>query len=119
MRDKDEDVNEDYIYGRNAVLAFLEVAEADASRNSGQLDKIFLAQGSPGPDKRIDLIKALAKQLRVPVLVANKQQLEKLVGNESRHQGVVARLSQGKALELADFLQSIKQIDIQGNEKYQ
>ena len=101
--------NDEYIYGRNAVLAFLEAGQsAEANETTNQLDKIFLAEGSSGPDKRIDLIKKLAREHKVPISVSNKQQLERLVGRESRHQGVVARLSQSKSLTLSEFLQSIQ-----------
>jgi 23S rRNA (guanosine2251-2'-O)-methyltransferase len=101
---------EDYLYGRNTILAFLEAAQQANSSNSsltaGELDKIFLLQLAR-PDKRIDLIKTLARQQKVPVLIANKQQLERLVGNDCRHQGVVGRLSHSKSITLPDFLQSI------------
>lgn len=110
---------EEYIYGRNSVLAFLEAAGKPSSSNAGsggQLDKIFLAQGLPGPDKRIDLIKKLAREHTVPVMICTNQQLERLVGTDCRHQGVVARLSQGKTISLSEFLQDIKQKNDPENE---
>lgn len=119
-------VDEECIYGRNVVLAFLEEAARDResrtgsplkdgqdyavkdglSNNNGEIEKIFLAQGST-PDRRIDRIKTLAKERKIPVMVCDRQQLDRLVGPEARHQGIVARLSQTKTFTLSEFLQSI------------
>jgi len=118
MNDKDE---EDYICGRNAILAYLEanskqtISEGESEQKNGELDKIFLTQ-SARPDKRIDLIRTLAREQKVPIIVSNNQQLERLVGSESRHQGIVARLSHGKSLTLDEFLQSLSESD-RGKEK--
>jgi 23S rRNA (guanosine2251-2'-O)-methyltransferase len=108
MNDKEED----YICGRNAILAYLEAnskqttSGSESEQTGGELDKIFLTQ-SARPDKRIELIKTLAREQKVPIIVSNNQQLERLVGSESRHQGIVARLSHGKSLTLSEFLQSL------------
>ncbi len=100
------------IFGRNVVLAFLEQAsksQLDVQNELSQLDKIFLAQGLQY-DKRIEQIKHLAKEQAVPIVLCEKQQLDKLVGSQSRHQGVVARISQANALTLPEFLQSLGQL---------
>ncbi len=107
---KESETNEtDSIFGRNVILTFLEQAgqsNTGEENNSGQLDKIFLAQGLQY-DKRIEQIKHLARQQAVPIVVCDKQQLDKMVGHQARHQGVVARVSQAKSLTLEEFLQSL------------
>ncbi len=107
-QDTDESEQE-YLFGRNVVLTFLEqVSNPDSlgKNSAGQLDKIFLVQGLQY-DKRIELIKQLAREQAVPIIVCEKQQLEKYVGFEARHQGIVARISQANALSLPEFLQSL------------
>jgi 23S rRNA (guanosine2251-2'-O)-methyltransferase len=100
---------QEFIFGRNVVLSFLEQAnqkEVILVNSAPELDKIFLAQGLQY-DRRIDKIKLLAREQSVPVVVSEKQQLDKLVGMEARHQGIVARLSQTKTLTLSEFLNSL------------
>jgi hypothetical protein len=62
---------EEYIYGRNSVLAFLEASEKEPEDHC-QLDKVLLSDSLQRADKRIEQIKKLAKDKRVPVVVSNK-----------------------------------------------
>ncbi len=97
------------IFGRNVILSFLEQAnqQEGPKNNTSQLDKIFLASGLQF-DRRIEKIKQLAREQSVPIIVCEKQQLDKLAGPEARHQGIVARISQAKTLDLTEFLQSLQ-----------
>jgi 23S rRNA (guanosine2251-2'-O)-methyltransferase len=110
MKEKFEDKQgeDEIIFGRNVILSFLEKGDeiAEDSGNLSQLDKIFLAQGLQF-DRRIEKIKILAKEQSVPIMVCDKQQLDRLVGPQARHQGIAARLSQAKSLNLAEFLKSL------------
>lgn len=106
MKDK-HDKEEEYIFGRNVILAFLEQSSQSAANESiAQLDKIFLASGLQF-DRRIEKIKQLARTLSIPIVSCDKQQLDKFTDAQSRHQGIVARLSQAKTLSLQEFLQSL------------
>ena len=122
-------IDDEFIYGRNVVLAFLLEADkgekpqlndlndtdrendiqGSLNNSSTEIEKIFLAQewNEFRGDQRIERVKELAKQQTIPVMVCDKQQLDRLVGPEARHQGIVARLSQTKSLSLPEFLQSI------------
>ncbi len=108
-RDESRADEQEWIFGRNVILSFLEKANG-SERGSGsgpsQLDKIFLAQGLQF-DRRIEKIKQLAREQSVPTVVCDKQQLDKLVGMQARHQGIAARLSQTKTLTLSEFLNSL------------
>ena len=55
--------DDELIYGKNAVLAYLEQNEAarDADNTQSRVNKLFLAP-STHSDKRLDRIRALAKR---------------------------------------------------------
>ncbi|MBX9940383.1 MAG: 23S rRNA (guanosine(2251)-2'-O)-methyltransferase RlmB, partial [Candidatus Obscuribacterales bacterium] len=89
-------VDAEFIYGRNSVVAFLERGEAP-------VNKIFIAKDIDA-DKRIDKINALAKENGIPTVVCDKVKLSTLIGDRDRHQGVVAQLAASEFVELPDFL---------------
>lgn len=104
--------DDEVVFGRNAVLAFLEdqagcavEGGSDPARTgeSGRLSKVFVCDGMR-PDKRIDEIKRLARLAGVPVTVVEKRRLDRLVGPQDRHQGVVAQLSKVPLKSLEEFL---------------
>lgn len=99
--------DDDLVFGRNAVLAFLSASEAKARpparAGAGQVSKVYLAEGMR-PDSRVDQIKRLAKQAGVPLTVVERRRLDRLVGPEDRHQGVVAQISQVAMRTLEEFL---------------
>lgn len=104
--------DDEVVFGRNAVLAFLEDqggGEAEdgsvtaSAGESGRLSKVFVSDGMR-PDKRIDEIKRLARLAGVPVTVVEKRRLDRLVGAQDRHQGVVAQLSKVPLKSLEEFL---------------
>jgi 23S rRNA (guanosine2251-2'-O)-methyltransferase len=96
--------DDDLVFGKNAVLAFLSAAEAkDERAGASQVSKVYLAEGMR-PDGRIDEIKQLAKQAGVPLTVVERRRLDRLVGPDDKHQGVVAQISQVAMRSLEDYL---------------
>lgn len=91
-----KDVDDEFIYGRNAVVAFLEGEQA-------QVNKIYIAKDTD-PDRRLDKIVQLAKDLSIPTVVCDKLKLSTLIGDRDKHQGVVAQLAAGAFLEISEFL---------------
>jgi 23S rRNA (guanosine2251-2'-O)-methyltransferase len=93
------------IFGRNAVLAFLE-AESQAKRGvrGGRINKIFSVP-SNHPDKRIERIKALARERNIPIMEFDRKRMDQLVGGDEAHQGMAAQLSPVDYWELSDLLQ--------------
>ena len=103
--------NDEIIFGKNAVLAFLTQAESTAAYpaklgKGGRVNKIFMAAGAR-LDVRLEKIKQLAKQQGVPVTVVEPQRLDRLVAAQERHQGVVAYISQVAMLQLDEFLNTL------------
>jgi 23S rRNA (guanosine2251-2'-O)-methyltransferase len=153
---------EQLIYGKNAVLAYLERAEDDLSPDFRQLkesllrdaraesqegdedklieaelnkrlkelrkqtgqtltlpsikqlqqlqtvkvNKIMLASGAEH-DGRIDKIKALARQQKIPMQTCDRRKLDQIAGPQRRHQGVVALISPTEMWQLETFLQKV------------
>lgn len=93
--DEDE-VEEEFVYGRNAVVAFL--IEGKVAVN-----KIYMASGLES-DKRLEKIKALAKDNNIPLSTVEKRKLSDLIGDRDKHQGVVAQIAASDYLEMSDFL---------------
>jgi len=104
--EKDPEDNQ-IIFGRNAVLAFLE-AEPEARRGvrGGRVNKIFAAT-SQHADKRMEQIRKLAKQRNIPVVECERKKLDQMIGADQVHQGVVAQLSPVDYWELEQFLQLV------------
>lgn len=105
----DESAKTEVIFGKNAVLAYLE--EAQPASDQGEkpvvrVNKIFLANGL-NPDKRIEIIKERARALQVPVVTCERHKLDQLVGNDQVHQGVVAQISASDYLTLASLFQAL------------
>jgi len=106
-RQRDSQDN-DVIFGRNAVLAFLE-AEPEARRGvrGGRVNKIFAALGQH-PDKRVERIKQLARQRNIPVVECERKKLDLMIGADQAHQGVVAQLSPVDYWQLEQFLKLVE-----------
>lgn len=87
---------DEIIFGRNAVLSFLEQSDAkdqDGSTAGGvKVNKILLA-GGLRPDNRLERIAALARQQKVPVQNCERSKLDQICGKDRRHQGVIAYVS--------------------------
>lgn len=111
------------ILGKNAVLAFLEEhvrqqekKNAGGALNSGiKINKIFIAQGMRN-DARISEIMRLAKLHNIPLSLADRRVLDKLVGPDDRHQGVIAQMSEAEMLDLSGFLNHLRQEDKQSGQ---
>jgi 23S rRNA (guanosine2251-2'-O)-methyltransferase len=99
---------DELIYGKNAVLAYLEQNESarDADNTQSRVNKLFLAP-STHSDKRLDRIRTLARGLRIPVVESERKKLDYMLGPEHIHQGVVAQISPAEFLDLEDFLDSL------------
>jgi 23S rRNA (guanosine2251-2'-O)-methyltransferase len=91
-----EAVDEEFIYGRNAVVAFL--IEGKVAVN-----KIYMASGLES-DRRIDKIKELAKENSIVIATVEKRKLSDLIGDRDKHQGVVAQIAASEYLDISEFL---------------
>ncbi|MBP6349125.1 MAG: 23S rRNA (guanosine(2251)-2'-O)-methyltransferase RlmB, partial [Candidatus Obscuribacter sp.] len=91
-----QEVEDEFVYGRNSVVAFLE-------RSDAPVNKIFIAKDTD-PDRRLDKIMQLAKERGIPTVVCDKIKLSTLIGDRDKHQGVVAQLAASEFLELSEFL---------------
>ncbi len=81
------------IYGINPVRESL-IADQP-------FDKIYLLQNRR--DKAIDEVRSLAKNRKVAVTMVKREQLDRMV-QTSKHQGIVAYLSEGKYHDLENLL---------------
>lgn len=122
--------DEELIFGKNAVLAFLESAGADScadgaksaldgakasgarrssTRRAGvSVNKVYIATGMHH-DKRLDQVRALCRDLKIPVIEAERKKLDLMLPRDQIHQGVIAQVSAAEFLNLDDFLQSLDQ----------
>jgi 23S rRNA (guanosine2251-2'-O)-methyltransferase len=73
----------------------------------GRVKKLFVMPTAHS-DKRLDLIKQLAKQRNIPIFDCEKRRLEQMVGAEQAHQGVAAQLSPVDYWEFEDFLKLLE-----------
>ncbi len=130
-REQREDDGTEMIFGKNAVLAFLEdgqVDDADTEDDYGdgdvdapvqlvdrprgqvrkpEIGKIYMVT-LDHPDRKVDRIKQLAKAQRIPVVICDRRKLDWLVGPEQVHQGIAAQISAAEFWELSDFLKELK-----------
>jgi 23S rRNA (guanosine2251-2'-O)-methyltransferase len=105
----DNECADELIFGKNAVLAFLEaqVEEKDSKQsNSRPIHKIYMGSGFHS-DSRMDRVKDLAHKLKIPVAIVDRRKLDELVGKLERHQGIVAQISAAQMLDLDDFLDQL------------
>ena len=94
---KAQEPHESFICGRNAVLAYLEGDKV-------KLNKVLIAQDLR-PDARLERVKDLAKKQCVPVIFCERRKLDELSGQDLRHQGIGAFLSESDLLSYDDFLE--------------
>src|SRR5205823_9426057 len=108
--------NDELIFGKNAVLAFLEKsaeesdgeAHDDARRAAKvKVNKILLASGFR-PDNRIDRIQEIARKNKIPLQSVDRKKLDQIAGPERRHQGVVALISPAELWQLDTFLEKLE-----------
>src|SRR5271170_2696097 len=98
---------EELIFGKNAVLAFLEQAEDEADNSLAKINKIMIDTGGKH-DGRVERIQFLARQKRIPVHSCERQKLDYMCGPDRRHQGVVALVSPAEMWSLERFLQKME-----------
>jgi len=104
--------NQEVIFGRNAVLAFLTKSAEDEADDKADVHKIFFSDGMRS-DHRTDAIKRLAKEQGIPLVIVERRKLDRMVQSEmmeevGHHQGVVAQISQVAVLELSDLIHQIE-----------
>ena len=96
---KNNQENNDIIYGKNAVIEALE-------NNVRNCNKILISSSSRA-DVKIEKIKELAKSKNIIFQFVSKEKLNNIVP-DGRHQGVVAKVSPVEYIELDDFLEKYK-----------
>jgi len=101
------------IFGKNAVLAFLEETMRSQSEDDGrarnpEISKIFLVPGDR-PDRRVDRLKQLAKALRIPVVVCERRKLDFMLPGDQVHQGVAAQIAAAAFWDLPEFIDDLLQ----------
>jgi 23S rRNA (guanosine2251-2'-O)-methyltransferase len=110
--ENDRSENRDLIYGKNAVLAFLESQTTGEKRSGGSIHKILMAVEAR-PDVRLEKIRRLARQSGIPLISVDRRKLDKMVSflpeTEKKHQGVVAQINQISPLELDELLHLLDQ----------
>ncbi len=103
---------EEIIFGKNTVLAFLndqaKAKNSTASSSLHHVNKIFICS-SMRPDPRLAEIKRLAGLSSIPVMLVDRRKIDRMVTPESRHQGVIAKISQAEVLVFDKFIETIKQ----------
>lgn len=114
----------EFVFGRNALLTYLERMlsdaeeddQSDASSDLPEVVKVFIAEGLER-DSRLQKIDQAARRLRLPVAVCDKRKLDMMLGRDARHQGVAGQLSAVKQLDLREFLEKLKggKRDLEGN----
>lgn len=117
MNDR-QDGEQEFVFGRNALLVYLERMLDEGVDDDGapskaknshvaEIVKVFLAD-SLDADSRLSKIESAAKRLRIPVAVCDRRKIDQMLGRDARHQGVAGQLSAVKQLELREFLAGIK-----------
>lgn len=71
-----------------------------------KVNKILLATGGEH-DGRVDKIKSLARQQKIPIQSCDRRKLDQVAGPQRRHQGVVAMISPAEMWQLETFLQKM------------
>lgn len=90
---------ENYIYGKNAVIEALESKNREFNR--------ILISSSSGNDEKIEQIKKIAKQDGIVYQFVDKEKINSLFPS-AKHQGVVAQISPVKYVDLDDFIEEHK-----------
>lgn len=73
---------------------------------SVKVNKILLATGGEH-DGRVEKIKTLARQQKIPIQSCERRKLDQIAGPQRRHQGVVALISAAEMWKLDTFLQKV------------
>lgn len=71
-----------------------------------KVNKILLALGAEH-DGRVEKIKSLARQQKIPIQACERRKLDQIAGPQRRHQGVVALISPAEMWKLDTFLQKM------------
>jgi 23S rRNA (guanosine2251-2'-O)-methyltransferase len=103
MKDEKEEKDE-LIFGKHAVLSFLEQGAVQFSKT--RVNKIFIAEGLRF-DTILASIHSLASRQKIPIQKCDKKKLDKLVGFDNKHQGIVAAISMHEIWPMADFLSKL------------
>lgn len=87
---------EELIFGKHAVLAFMQ------QPSDIHINKLLVMQGDRR-DSLITRILELAAQQKIHVQTLSRKEFEHSVGCDKAHQGVAARLSPSRILQIQDF----------------
>lgn len=90
--------SQEFIYGMHAVRTVLEARPRDVL-------KLYIQNNRS--DKKINEIKKLAESSQVRCDVVSAQQLEKMVGMDARHQGIVAKCRSMTNLSEKDLIDQV------------
>lgn len=93
-RAKQPQYDGELIYGRHPVLEALE--------GGRQFDKVLLLQGTRGELEKS--LRKTCKERAVPLVMVPKEKLQRLVGRDANHQGVVGIISPIQYQEFEDVL---------------
>jgi 23S rRNA (guanosine2251-2'-O)-methyltransferase len=70
------------------------------------VNKVYIATGMQH-DKRLDLVRGLCRDLKIPVIEAERKKLDLMLPRDQIHQGVIAQVSAAEFVSLDEFLQSL------------
>src|ERR1700733_7054494 len=102
--------DEELIFGKNAVLAYLEQHSDEPGKAAqARVNKLFVAEGPHG-DRRLERIRSLSRSLKIPVVESDRRKLDQMLGEGQIHQGVVAQISPAEFLTLESFLDSLSEL---------
>src|SRR5262249_33939273 len=94
----ENDRSDEFICGRNAVLAFVQ--------NESPVIKIYLSQPVRS-DNRLEHIGDVARQMKIRIVSCDQRKLDQMDGRNAVHQGVVAQVSAAEYMSLDDLLAMI------------
>ncbi|KRN04240.1 23S rRNA (guanosine(2251)-2'-O)-methyltransferase RlmB [Holzapfeliella floricola] len=96
MNTDSDKVSQEFVYGKHAAVDYLK------NNEGSRVNKIFLQNGVSADFEKE--IKGLAKKARVVVQEVPKNKLEKLVGHQANHQGIVLTIASFEYADLDDTL---------------
>ena len=115
-RPKQPKNDDELIFGKNAVLAFLEQNQEHSHNARGgkpaggssrvSVNKVYIATGMHH-DKRLDQVRGLCRDLKIPVIEAERKKLDLMLPRDQIHQGVIAQVSAAEFLSLDEFLETL------------
>ncbi|HEY9754402.1 MAG TPA: 23S rRNA (guanosine(2251)-2'-O)-methyltransferase RlmB [Oculatellaceae cyanobacterium] len=109
---------DELIFGKNAVLAFLEQCKSAHGERQGRkagpskvsVNKVYIATGLHH-DRRMEQVRVLCRELKIPIIESERKKLDTMLPREQRennnHQGVIAQVSAAEFLGLEEFFKDL------------